>query len=79
METATIIVIFVSSLLVGITTYSIFTAFGPTSKNLRDPFEEHEDQKIKPNKWFYFLRIRGDSLKNTAKKITIKVPISKNV
>ena len=43
METATIIVIFVSSLLVGITTYSIFTAFGPTSKNLRDPFEEHED------------------------------------
>ena len=43
METATIIVIFVSSLLVGITAYSIYTAFGPTSKNLRDPFEEHED------------------------------------
>jgi len=43
METATIIVIFVSSLLLGITTYSIYTAFGPTSKNLRDPFEEHED------------------------------------
>jgi len=43
METATIIVIFVSSLLVGITTYSVYTAFGPTSQNLRDPFEEHED------------------------------------
>ena len=43
METATIIVIFVSSLLLGITTYSIYTAFGPISKNLRDPFEEHED------------------------------------
>jgi PsbN protein len=43
METATIIVIFVSSLLLGSTTYSIYTAFGPTSKNLRDPFEEHED------------------------------------
>jgi PsbN protein len=43
METATIIVIFVSSLLLGITAYSIYTAFGPTSKNLRDPFEEHED------------------------------------
>ena len=43
METATIIVIFVSSLLLGITTYSIYTAFGPTSKNLRDPFEEHVD------------------------------------
>jgi Photosystem II reaction centre N protein (psbN) len=23
--------------------YSIYTAFGPASKNLRDPFEEHED------------------------------------
>ena len=43
METATILVIFVSSLLLGITTYSIYTAFGPASKNLRDPFEEHED------------------------------------
>jgi hypothetical protein len=39
METATIIVIFVSSLLV--TTYSVYT-FGPF-ENLRDPFEEHED------------------------------------
>jgi PsbN protein len=43
METATIIVIFVSSLLLGITAYSIYTAFGPSSNNLRDPFEEHED------------------------------------
>jgi PsbN protein len=42
-ETATIIVIFVSSLLLGITIYSIYTAFGPPAKNLRDPFEEHED------------------------------------
>ena len=42
-ETATILIIFVSSLLLGITSYSIFTAFGPASKNLRDPFEEHED------------------------------------
>ena len=43
METATILIIFVSSLLLGITSYSIFTAFGTASKNLRDPFEEHED------------------------------------
>nr|YP_009163600.1 photosystem II reaction center protein N [Triparma laevis]BAS19054.1 photosystem II reaction center protein N [Triparma laevis] len=43
METATIIVIFLASLLLGITVYSIYTAFGPTAKNLRDPFEEHED------------------------------------
>jgi hypothetical protein len=46
-------------------------------ENLRDPFEEHEDKKIKPYKMVLFLRIRGASLKNTAKKITIKVPISK--
>jgi PsbN protein len=39
----TLIVIFVSSLLLGITAYSVYTAFGPASKNLRDPFEEHED------------------------------------
>lgn len=43
METSTILVIFVSSLLIGITAYSIYTAFGPDSKFLRDPFEEHED------------------------------------
>jgi len=43
METATIIIIFVSSLLLGITIYSIYTAFGPAAKNLRDPFEEHAD------------------------------------
>jgi PsbN protein len=43
MEIATILVIFVSSLLLGITAYSVYTAFGPSAKNLRDPFEEHED------------------------------------
>nr|YP_009674960.1 photosystem II protein N [Rhizochromulina marina]QDH81811.1 photosystem II protein N [Rhizochromulina marina] len=43
METATILIIFVSSLLLGITGYSIYSAFGPGSKSLTDPFEEHED------------------------------------
>jgi PsbN protein len=43
METAKILSIFISGLLLGITGYSIFTAFGPASKDLRDPFEEHED------------------------------------
>jgi len=43
METANIIIIFLASLLLGITGYSIFIAFGPASKNLRDPFEEHEE------------------------------------
>jgi len=43
METATIIIIFVSSILLGITGYSVYVAFGPNAKDLRDPFEEHED------------------------------------
>jgi len=43
METATILSIFISGLLLGITGYSVYTAFGPAAKELRDPFEEHED------------------------------------
>ena len=43
METATILSIFIGGFLLGITGYSVFTAFGPASKELRDPFEEHED------------------------------------
>ena len=43
MESATLLSIFISGLLFGITSYSVYTAFGPPSKTLRDPFEEHED------------------------------------
>tara|TARA_B110000971_G_scaffold199050_1_gene216080 strand:+ start:241 stop:372 length:132 start_codon:yes stop_codon:yes gene_type:complete len=43
MESATILSIFISGLLLGITGYSVYTSFGPVSKQLRDPFEEHED------------------------------------
>nr|YP_010904141.1 photosystem II protein N [Caulacanthus ustulatus]WCH57392.1 photosystem II protein N [Caulacanthus ustulatus] len=43
MEIATVLSIFISSLLLGITLYSIYIAFGPVSKELRDPFEEHEE------------------------------------
>nr|YP_009392755.1 photosystem II protein N [Bostrychia tenella]ARW61317.1 photosystem II protein N [Bostrychia tenella]QCI05734.1 photosystem II protein N [Cryptopleura ramosa] len=43
METATVLSIFILSLLLGITGYSIYTSFGPISKELRDPFEEHEE------------------------------------
>lgn len=43
MEIATILSIFISSLLVGITGYSLYTAFGPVAQDLRDPFEEHEE------------------------------------
>jgi PsbN protein len=34
---------FISCFLISITGYSIYTGFGPNSKKLRDPFEEHED------------------------------------
>ena len=43
METATILIVFVSSLLLGVTGYSIYSAFGPDAKFLTYPFEEHED------------------------------------
>lgn len=43
METATVLIIFIASLLLGLTSYSIYTAFGPNSKELRDPFDDHED------------------------------------
>ena len=43
MEIATVLSIFILSLLLGVTGYSIYTSFGPISKDLRDPFEEHEE------------------------------------
>ena len=43
METATVLIIFIASLLIGLTGYSVYTAFGPVSKELRDPFDDHED------------------------------------
>lgn len=35
--------IFIGCLVLSITGYSLYVGFGPPSKNLRDPFEEHED------------------------------------
>ena len=35
--------IFLWCLLVSITGYAVYVGFGPPSKQLRDPFEEHED------------------------------------
>jgi PsbN protein len=43
METATIISISVGAALVAITGYAIYISFGPPSKQLADPFEDHED------------------------------------
>lgn len=43
METATILGVFIASLLLGVSSYSVYISFGPASKQLKDPFEEHED------------------------------------
>jgi PsbN protein len=43
METANLLAIFVSTLLISFTSYALYTAFGEPSQQLRDPFEEHED------------------------------------
>ncbi|NEP44562.1 MAG: photosystem II reaction center protein PsbN [Okeania sp. SIO2H7] len=43
MEPATVLSISIAVILVAITGFSIYTAFGPPSKTLADPFEDHED------------------------------------
>ncbi|MGB5637279.1 MAG: photosystem II reaction center protein PsbN [Waterburya sp.] len=43
MEPATVLIISIGAVLVAITGYSIYTAFGPPSADLADPYEDHED------------------------------------
>ncbi len=43
MESATVLILTIVAALVGITGFSIYTAFGPPSKALEDPYEKHED------------------------------------
>ncbi|MBD1938869.1 photosystem II reaction center protein PsbN [Microcoleus sp. FACHB-68] len=43
MEPATVLSISICAILVAMTGFSIYTAFGPPSKDLADPFEDHED------------------------------------
>jgi len=43
MEPAIVISITFAAILVAITGYAIYTAFGPPSAQLSDPFEDHED------------------------------------
>jgi len=40
---ALLVTIFLGSFLISITGYSFYVGFGPPSKELRDPFLEHED------------------------------------
>jgi PsbN protein len=43
MEPAIVLIISVGAMLVAVTGYGIYTSFGPPSKELADPFEDHED------------------------------------
>jgi PsbN protein len=43
MEPATVLSITIAAIVIGITAVAIYTAFGPPSAQLDDPFEEHED------------------------------------
>ncbi len=43
MEPATAVILTIGVFVVGITALSVYTAFGPPSRELSDPFEDHED------------------------------------
>ncbi len=43
MEPATVLIIAIAATIVTITGWAIYTAFGPPSAQLSDPFEDHED------------------------------------
>ena len=44
-----------SFLLLSVTVYSVYVGFGPPSKELRDPFEEHEDLFFSIDIFSYFI------------------------
>ncbi|MCC5631162.1 photosystem II reaction center protein PsbN [Nostoc sphaeroides] len=43
MEPAIVLSISVAAVVVAITGISIYTSFGPPSKQLNDPYDDHED------------------------------------
>ncbi|ELR96556.1 photosystem II reaction center protein PsbN [Gloeocapsa sp. PCC 73106] len=43
MEPAIVLSITLGAVVIAITGYAIYTAFGPPSASLSDPFEDHED------------------------------------
>jgi PsbN protein len=43
MEPATVLSITIALIVIGITGFAVYTAFGPPSAELGDPFEDHED------------------------------------
>jgi PsbN protein len=43
MEAATVLNISICATLIALAGYAVYTAFGPPSQDLGDPFEDHED------------------------------------
>ncbi|MGD1952821.1 MAG: photosystem II reaction center protein PsbN [Leptolyngbyaceae cyanobacterium] len=43
MDSATVLIISVGAVIVAFTALAVYTAFGPPSKQLADPFDDHED------------------------------------
>ncbi|MDG2989767.1 photosystem II reaction center protein PsbN [Candidatus Synechococcus calcipolaris G9] len=43
MESATVLSISIAAICIGITAYSVYLSFGPPSKELADPFDDHDD------------------------------------
>jgi PsbN protein len=43
MEPATVLSISLAVFVIAFTSYGIYISFGPPSKDLDDPFEDHED------------------------------------
>lgn len=43
MEPAIALNISIAAVVIVLTGYAVYTAFGPSSADLRDPFEDHED------------------------------------
>ncbi|BAZ07718.1 photosystem II reaction center protein PsbN [Calothrix sp. NIES-3974] len=43
MEPAVVLTISVGAVVVAITAMSLYTSFGPPSKQLDDPFDDHDD------------------------------------
>jgi len=43
MEPATVLILGLGTLVLGVAGYSVYLSFGPPSAELDDPFEDHED------------------------------------
>jgi len=43
MDSATVLIVSVGSIIVAFTGFAVYLAFGPPAKQLSDPFEDHED------------------------------------